>query len=222
MAAPKITLFGKTKALEAQIDEFLDTLSQGGMLFEEIVKHYMSHGADETFNQRIEQIGKIESNGDRLTRNIIRALYTEMLIPESRADVLSLLQDLDYMLDMYEHASFAIDVERPDIHDVPEERKKALEELCHLAVESVEVLIAAARSFFRDVNAVRDHLHKVHFYEAESDKVAMQLKREIFRSNMPLERKLHSRDFIDRIDSIADEAEDAADWLAVYTIKRSL
>ena len=33
MAAMKLALFGKSKILEAQIDEFLDTVSQGGMLF---------------------------------------------------------------------------------------------------------------------------------------------------------------------------------------------
>ncbi len=222
MAKVKLALFGQTKALEAQIDEFFDTLSQGGMLFEEIIKHYTSVGPDEVFEERQKQIADIESNGDRLQRNIVRALYTEMLIPESRADVLSLLQDLDYILDVFEHVCFAADVERPDLTDISDERKQTFHELTHVVIQCVEVLIAAARAFFRDVNAVRDHLHKVHFYEAEADKLAMHLKREIFRSELPLERKLHLRDFIDRVDGIADEAEDVADWLAIYTIKRSL
>ncbi len=222
MAKVKLALFGQTKALEAQIDEFLDTLSQGGMLFEEVIKHYSTHGVDQVFEDRQKQIASIESNGDRLVRNINRAIHTEMLIPESRADVLSLLQDLDYILDIFEHTCFAVDVERPDLTGIADEYIGSFHELAHLVVQSVEVLIAATRAFFRDVNAVRDHLHKVNFYEAEADKLAMHLKREIFRSDMPLERKLHMRDFIDRVDKIADEAEDAADWLAIYTIKRSL
>lgn len=222
MAKVKLALFGRTKALEAQIDEFLDTLSQGGMMFEEIIDHYTTHGVDQVFEERQQQIGTIESNGDRLVRNINRAIHTEMLIPESRADVLSLLQDLDYILDVFEHTCFAVDVEQPDLTGIDDEHIKSFHELAHVVVQSVEVLIAATRAFFRDVNAVRDHLHKVGFYEAEADKLAMHLKRTVFRSDIPLERKLHLRDFVDRVDKIADQAEDAADWLAIYTIKRSL
>ena len=80
----------------------------------------------------------------------------------------------------------------------------------------------ASRSFFRDIHAVRDHMHKVNFYESEADKIAIYLKREIFSSDFPLDRKMQLRHFVDLVDNIADEAEDATDWLAIYTIKRSL
>jgi predicted phosphate transport protein (TIGR00153 family) len=218
----KLALFAKNKSLEAEIDEFLDTVSQGGMLFEETLNHFISHGADEIFADRQSQISEVESNGDRLVKSIVRALYSEKLIPESRADVLSLLQDMDALLDQYEQTCFAVDVERPEIADVSEELKTAYRELVRLVVQSVEVLIAATRAFFRDINAVRDHIHKVNFIEGEADKIAIYLKREIFRSEFPLDRKMHLRHFVDKVDSIADEAEDTADWLAIYTIKRSL
>ena len=97
MAANKIALFGKTRRLESEIDDFLDTVSQGGILFEETLRHYIDKGPDEFFEQRQQQISDIESNGDRLVKGIVRSLYSEMLIPESRGDVLSLLQDMDYL-----------------------------------------------------------------------------------------------------------------------------
>jgi uncharacterized protein Yka (UPF0111/DUF47 family) len=37
---------------------------------------------------------------------------------------------------------------------------------------------------------------------------------------MELALKLHLREFVDRIDSIADHAEDVADRLTIYAIKR--
>ena len=218
----KLALFAKNKSLEAEIDEFLDTVSQGGMLFEETLDHYIAHGADSIFADRQAQIGEVESNGDRLVKGIVRSLYSEKLIPESRADVLSLLQDMDHLLDLYEQACFTVDVERPFIGDVVDELKTAFIELVRIVVQAVETLVLAARAFFRDIHAVRDHLHKVNFYEGEADKVAIYLKREIFRSDFPLDRKMHLRHFVDLVDNIADEAEDAADWLAIYTIKRTL
>lgn len=118
MASEKLALFGKTKAMEAEIDEFFDTVSQGGILFEETLRHFMVQGADDVFSQRQQQISEIESNGDNLVKSVVRALYTEMLIPESRADVLSLLQDIDHILDDFEMVCFAVDVERPDLSEI--------------------------------------------------------------------------------------------------------
>jgi predicted phosphate transport protein (TIGR00153 family) len=222
MASEKLALFGKTKAMEAEIDEFFDTVSQGGILFEETLSHFMVQGADDVFTQRQQQISEIESNGDNLVKSVVRALYTEMLIPESRADVLSLLQDIDHILDDFKKVCFAVDVERPDLSDLYPQLINSFQDLVSVVVRAVETLIQAARAFFRDINSVRDHLHKVNFLEAEADKLAMYLKRQIFESSLPLERKMHLRDFVDLVDAIADEAEDVADWLAIYTIKRSL
>lgn len=222
MAAVKLALFAKSKGLEAQIDEFLDTVSQGGMVFEETLKHYLHHGHDDIFAQRQAQIADIESNGDKLVRSILRSLYAEMLIPESRADVLSLLQDLDALLDAFERICFSVGIERLDLSDTPEKFHQSFHELVQTAVQAVEALIIAARAFFRDLNAVRDQLHKVSFLEGEADRIALHLKRELFNSGLPLSRKLHLRHFVDQVDSIADEAEDAADWLEIYTIRRSL
>ena len=50
----------------------------------------------------------------------------------------------------------------------------------------------------------------------------MRLKRAIFDSDLALEQKLHFRYFVDALDELADDAEDAAEWIAIYTIKRSL
>jgi len=48
------------------------------------------------------------------------------------------------------------------------------------------------------------------------------LKRDIFDSDLELARKLHLREFVEQIDGIADLAEDIADRLAIYSIKRTV
>ena len=83
-------------------------------------------------------------------------------------------------------------------------------------------VILGARAFFRNIAAVRDHLGKVSFHEEECDQCATRLKRDIFGSALGLDRKMHLRYFVDKIDNLADEAEDVGDWLAIYSIKRAL
>ena len=89
-------------------------------------------------------------------------------------------------------------------------------------VEAVEAVTQASRAFFRNIDAVGDHNHKVMFYEKEADKKSTKLKRKIFLSNIDLAHKTHLRHFVENIDSVADWAEDVADRLTIYVIKRTI
>jgi predicted phosphate transport protein (TIGR00153 family) len=168
---------------------------------------------------KLEQISDLERRGDELRRNIETALYTELLIPDSRGDVLSLLEDLDELLDLLKSSLFNISIERPEI---PDGAKPDLREHVSMAVKAVESTVLASRAFFTDINAVRDHIHKIGFFEREADKFARRLKKSIFDSDLPLERKLHLRDLVDTVEKLPDEAENVGDKLSIYTIKRSL
>ena len=122
--------------------------------------------------ERLKQISELEHRNDELRRSIETALYTEMLIPDFRGDVLSLLEDLDSLLDDLKSTLLSITIERPD---VPEETKKEYTELISVVVKSVESTVLASRAFFTDINSVRDHIHKIGFYEREADKVAIRM-----------------------------------------------
>ena len=74
--------------------------------------------------------------------------------------------------------------------------------------------------FSQSPHLVSSYVAKVNLYEKEADKLSTNLKKQIFSSKMELALKLHLREFVDRIDSIADHAEDVADRLTIYAIKR--
>ena len=66
-----------------------------------------------------------------------------------------------------------------------------------------------------------DHLHKVSFWEKETDKVSTRLQRAIFaRTDLNLGHKMQLRYFAKQIDQIADGAEDIADRLNIFVSKR--
>lgn len=215
----KLALFGKTKAMEAMIDNFLDKISEGGMRFEQGIASYVDGATAERLTDQAAQLRATEGDGHRLRLVIETDLYTEMLIPDFRADVLSLLEDLNYLLGLVEDIFLAITVEEPVIEDA---FKADFKVLASAAVKTMESAILGARAFFRNISAVRDHLGKVSFHEEECDQCATRLKRDIFGSDLGLDRKMHLRYFVDKIDNLADEAEDVGDWLAIYSIKRSL
>lgn len=214
----KVTsLFGRTIALERQIDEFLDKVSESGIIFHRAIKVYLEQGPCEEFETFLAQENKIERRGDTLRRTIEAELYLQTLIPDLRADVLRLLEDMDTIVNNYEGNLFRFSIQQPAI---PPEYHKGFLELCETVIACVDSVVLAARAFFRDINAVRDHGNRTIFLESEADKISTKLQRLVFTSDLPLERKIHLRYFIERVDDLANEAEDVADTLAIYTIKR--
>jgi hypothetical protein len=124
------------------------------------------------------------------------------------------------MIDTAKVSLHQFDIEHPEIPEPYDEAYDRLAETCRLAVESA---ILALRAFFRDFRQVNDHLVKVHHYEHEADLLSDSLKRRVFEDpGLDLARRTHLRYFALNIEKVSDCAEDVADRLAIYAIKRSL
>lgn len=216
--AKGFSLFRQTRELESEIDSFLDKLSESALVFRRAVHCYLADGTNGEFETKLMHVNSLESNADDLRRGIETKLYKYMLIPESRGDVLGLLENLDSVINLFEGTLWAFSIEAPDI---PADHRNDYNGLTEEVVAAVESLVLASRAFFRNVDAVNDHMHKVLFHEKEADKISTGLKRRIFGSDLPLAHKAQLRNFVEHIDNVADRAEDVADRLVIYTIKRT-
>jgi predicted phosphate transport protein (TIGR00153 family) len=127
--------------------------------------------------------------------------------------------NMDNVIDSAKRTLSYFSIEKPDI---PEDSRDEFVELAATSKDAVEELVLASRAFFRDFMAVKDHIHKVNFYEAAADKIADRLKRRIFASDIELARKNQLRFFVKNVESLSDLSEDVSERLAIYTIKRSL
>ena len=205
--------------ISQQFDVFLDKVSESGLLFKSGVDAYLSDNI-ESFEKKIEDIIKAEHDGDTLRRDLEETLYVQTLIPESRGDVLELLENMDALLDRFKGALWKFNIERPQLIEACNDDFR---ELTSIVVEAVEATVRSSRAFFKDSSSVTDHIHKVPYWESQSDKMASKLQQTIFRQEgLSLSEKLQLRDFVKHVDKIADRAEDVSDKLRIYVIKRSL
>ncbi|MCI0513049.1 DUF47 family protein [candidate division KSB1 bacterium] len=211
-------LFKSTKQLEIEIDEFLDAVGQGAIVFKFGVNNYLQKDPANFFEQ-LKLIATLESKADNLRRTIENKLYTHTLIPEHRGDVLGLLESTDNVIDQMKETLNQFDIETPDI---PTELNKDFLDLTEMSVLATDSLVQAIRAFFKDVNAVKNHLHKVYFYEKEADRIGDNLKRHAFRLDLHLSNKNHLRYFALHIQQVSDNAEAVADRLAICAIKRTI
>ncbi len=221
-------LFGKTKFLEGQIDEFLDKLAEGAIYFERGITAYLEVGEfSETCEEKLSQIVALKEKCRELRRSIVNTLYSEMLIPDFRGDVLRLLTNLFSLLDDMGKNFQDIMIEQSHTYKVGDQVNEQVStqeflELVKVVVKSVDIVVVAARAFFRDPKSVRDHIYQVRVYESEADKIAINLKKKIFDTELKFSEKINLGAIVNAVDAIADKAEDVADELDIYAIQRTL
>lgn len=211
-------VFAKTKQLEADVDRFLDTVADGALVFRQGIGSYLE-GDESEFRENLQRLTELESHADSLRRDIESRLYVHSLIPDFRGEVLALIDGMDSLIDQAEKTLGQFGIERPRIGDALHARFLTLTDA---SVSSVDAAVRSARAFFRDAEAVKDDLHRVFFYEKEADRAGDRLKREIFESGTDLALKMHLRYFADHVEGISDLAEEVADRIAIYAIKRGV
>jgi predicted phosphate transport protein (TIGR00153 family) len=214
-----ISIFKNRTGIEKEIDSFLNLASESGLIFIQGIDAYLINKID-TFNEHLTHIVETEKAADTLRHSIEDLLYRKTLIPESRGDVLELIERMDALLGRFKGVMFRVEIERPEIapkfHD-------DLKTLITCVIQAVEAATLSLRAYFKDISQATDHIHKVSFWETEADKATTHLQKAIFGDDtLGLDLKMQLRDLSKSIDKIADQAEDLGDSLAIYVIKRSL
>lgn len=207
-----------TRFIESQIDNFLDIVSDSATTFQLAVEDYLN-GRTEQFEERLSEIRAFEHRADDLRVGIERFLYERTLIPENRGDVLAILENTDEVIDNIKDSLLQFSIELPAI---PPELNDLWLQTTRASVSAVEQLVFAVRSFFRDLAAVNNYIHKVYFFEREADHIGEKLRRAIFTMDIELARKSQLRFFAIHIEKISDAAQAVCDRLSIYAIKRQL
>lgn len=215
----RISMFSKTKSLENKIDLFHDKIIDAAMTFKKAIRVFLAEKRSDEYKKLSKQIKQIEHDADSLRRDIENKLYAQNLIPDLRADVLELVENIDKIINRFDEVAYRFYIERPDF---PPEYHMRMIELCEQVSDCAENMAIASRAFFRDFSTVRDFSQKVYFIEHESDLTSGRMKEAIFDSDMPLANKLQLSNLISEVANIADIAEDCVDELLIFTIKRDI
>ncbi len=206
-----------TKNLIQKIEEFLDNVEIGLLVFREGIKAYLEKD-NEAFIRHLGKVETLERGADKLQRAIENDMITHSILPQHREEVTKLIDRIDEIIDSLKSSLQEINTEQPEI---PVSLNKNFISLTEASASAAEELIPAVRAYFRAPYTVREKLLKVYYFESETDKLALGTKKIIFQDmkEIDLAHKAHLRYIIHHIENISDLAQKAADLLSGMAIK---
>ena len=210
----------KTKILEKETEKLLNRILKMGMSLKEAMDAYFS-GDFEHFTEYVRECSSLETEVDHIRKDIEMSLYSDMLIPESRGDILKLLEALDDVADCIERLLLEYDIERPVFpHEIVPDMRK-LSELC---CSCIEKLVQAVTAFFMTRSETNSYIQQVKFFESEADDYEEDIKRKIFSRDIAgeLALKLQMKMFTEQLADVTDFAEVVCERLTISAIKRSI
>ena len=209
----------KQTDIKKMIDEYLNTVDSCMLQFRQSMMRYLVSGCTQEFAWEVEETHRYESSADDLRRKIQMTLYGKALLPDSRGDLLLLLEFYDRIPSAAEDALFLTKVLCLEIH---EDMLEDLEKLIEVNVEAYRRVRESMNSLFENPNETLYQTRGVDAKESESDRIERSLIERIFKSDMDTGTKMLMRELVMLIGQISDQAENTADRIGIVAIKRQI
>jgi hypothetical protein len=210
---------GRAKQIQAKLDQYFDALRQIGRRQREAFNSYLDQD-EQSFADLLEAINGLESRLDGIRRDIEMEIYGRRLLPDTRDDVLGLLEGIDKIPNRIQSVTRNLQLQKVDI---PSLLKGDLRQLSDQIVEAIQILIKISYAFISRPAEVRDLASQLSRLEHEADLVEERALALVFDApDLELAHKLQLQGLIDRVGSICDLAEDVGDRLMVASLKRVL
>jgi len=206
--------------VEKMIDQYFAQCDACFELFEKAFDVYVEGGPTQAFEQATENVHKAESSADDLRRDIEHTLYGRALLPESRGDILGLLEAFDRLPNMAETVLQVIHCQRTVI---PQDLLMAYKRLVEINVQSYTLARKAVDALVSNPKATLHTTKEVDEKESESDRAERRIICDIFdKQELDNGTKILLKEVVLLIGSISDRAEGVADRIGIIAIKRQI
>jgi uncharacterized protein len=210
----------KQRKIESQLTQYRQQVSLCVAGFQESIGLYCLNNDRDELRQGFLRVHKTESCADDIRREIEVMMYSKSIFPESRGDIMGLLESLDKVPNQVESALQMLLTHHMEI---PAEFHSSVEQIVTICRRCVETLLNAVDKLFTDFTNATVAIGNVDELESAVDHLEAELIDKIFQStNLDGVTKLMLRDLVVKISSISDRAENAGDRIRIIVAKRNV
>jgi predicted phosphate transport protein (TIGR00153 family) len=209
----------KQKQIESLLDDYRQQVSKCLEVCELAFTQYLDEPDRSRLEKNFLDISRAESGADTIRREVEVMMYSKALFPESRGDILGLLETMDKVPNQAETVTQALLNQHVLI---PQQYREQIKQLITICRRCVEAMLDGAGKLFTDFTNATVAVGKVDELESEADHIEEAIIEQVFSSNIEGFEKILLRDLVNQIAGISDRAENTADRIRIIAAKRKV
>jgi len=209
--------FKKERQLETLIYNYLENLGMIQNHFVKAINICLRQGVSDDFCYLMDQTHKFESRADDLRDQVNELMYSRALIPESREDVMALLERVDEIPRSFEQI---LNMIRTQKITFPEFLVLDVQELIRVSIESCDLMVKQIDLMIKKKVGVRTLLSTIDQNESHCDHIERRMIVKLFDSELDPFLKMQLKELVIVLGEISDQADRVSKRVNIMAMKR--
>ena len=209
--------FKKERQLESLIYSYLENLGKIQNHFVKAMKTCLKDGTCDDFHFLMDQTHKYESRADDLRDEINELMYSRALIPESREDIMALLERVDEIPRSFEHVLNIILTEKIAL---PDFLVLDIQELIRISIESCDLMAKQIDVMIKKREGIRTLMSTIDQNESHCDHIERRIIVKLFESDLEPFLKMQLKELVIVLGEISDQVDRVSKRVNIMAMKR--
>jgi predicted phosphate transport protein (TIGR00153 family) len=210
-------MFRRNRELRQKVLEYLDSARDTIEDFERGIHDALNKGR-QSLEKLVADTHARESVCDQLRQRIELDLFEQSLLPETREDLMLMLERLDLIVNQSEDVLRSLWLQQIELPAFIKGDYQALVSLVSRSAQRAFEMARQAIAAKGDARAMHDEVDAI---ESNGDRLEQTMIRRLFeQQKLPLAEKMLVRDVVQQTGQMAALAEDAADWILIFVAKQ--
>jgi predicted phosphate transport protein (TIGR00153 family) len=211
--------FKKERQLESLIYSYLENMGKIQKHFAKAMNICLKEGVSDDFCFLMDQTHKFESRADDLRDETNELMYSRALIPESREDIMALLESVDGIPRSFEQI---LNMIRTQKLSFPEFLILDIQELIRVSMESCDLMAKQIDVLIKKKEGVRALMSTIDQNESHCDHIERRIITKLFDSDLEPFLKLQLKEMVVVMGEISDQADRVSKRINIMTMKRRI
>lgn len=215
-------MFQRQKKTFEQLYEHTDMVKETLEIFNKALEYNLENGIDEDFEKFSVEIGKKRQDCDDIRGQVERDLFSHSLLPETREDIVELIEIMDEIPSHCESLVYMMEDQRTEIISAI---KEDVVELVNVSFDAFDLTVKALKDCFDTMEHVQQLVRKIDGYANIGKNIQRKMIRAVFSEN---ELKTHpgaqlaQKEIVTEIGEILDLCKMISERLMITAIKRKI
>lgn len=212
-------LFKKQRMVEKLIRDYIENLRMTQECFNEALTICLDEEYSGDFDFMTEQTHKFESKADDIREEIKSLMYSKALLPESRGDIMGLLETIDVIPGIFE---LLLNMIRTEKIRIPDFITPDVKELVGVSLASCDLMFRQIEALFSRGEGVRTLVSTIDHNESHCDHIERRIIDHLFSSELEPFQKILIKEWIVTLGDITDQVDRVSKRANIISMKRTV